>query len=378
MRGQLEARDNLRVLLHLAPGCPCCREITAGLWWAGAGRGDDAAVADYGQSMERVFARVRHLQTGLEEERAIARRILARLDGLPVAAWGVRLADAARTWGLCELLLRSAAERAEEPRESEGLARLAAEIPARSPPDPSCRTCRGATRAPGSRSRRPGAPPWISRLRGGPGDREAHLARGSVSGSRRPALDARAALPADQGDSARPTVCSTALSSSIGAPARPTCSAAPSPAGILRACAGDLGGPPPPFARGSRWRAPWAIRRPPSPRCSAWPASSTTAAVTARRGLSSARIDPRQADGAARGRLCQLEGRIAAALGRERRGRGKPSERCTGSSSPGGWATTRPWPRWISRRSSRGRGGPPISPPWAPPCPRLPHPRSAP
>lgn len=137
MRGRLDAEENLRVLKHLVPGCRHCQEVTADLWWAGAGRRarGSAAAADPGLSVERVFERIRRIHVGLEIERTAARQLLAEFAGLPVASWGARLAGEPPTWGLCELLLeRSREARAEDPREAEAIAgyavAVAGEIPA--------------------------------------------------------------------------------------------------------------------------------------------------------------------------------------------------------------------------------------------------------
>lgn len=320
MRGQLGAEDNLRVLLHLAPGCTRCQEITADLWWAGAGRGGRiAAMADYGQSVDRVFARVRHLQTGLEEERNVARRILAGLDGLPVTAWGVRLADEARTWGLCELLLQlSREERAEEPRESEGLARLAAEI--------ACEIPAGVH--PAGLVEELIARAWIAVAEARraavdlPGAEEAlraaedHLARGSGERLEKARLhEARAALLADQGRFRE----ADRLLHRVLVVYRRTGQAdllgrAFVQQGYLRACAGDLGGAAASLRQGLALAS--AVGDP----ATALAALFSLACLLHDGGRHRearallARIDPRQADGAARGRLRQLEGRITAAL----------------------------------------------------------------
>jgi tetratricopeptide (TPR) repeat protein len=128
MRGQLDPRENLGVLLHLLPGCPHCQEITAPLWWAGEGvrRGRLGAVTDYEPAVSRVFARVARIHAGLETERADARRLLVELAAVPVSSWGGRLPLEGRTWGLCELLLERSRASA-EPRETEALALLAAD-----------------------------------------------------------------------------------------------------------------------------------------------------------------------------------------------------------------------------------------------------------
>ena len=130
MRGQLDAAGNRRVLLHLIPGCPRCQEITAELWWAGAGLRTGAGTAvDPGPSVYRVFDQVRRIHAGLEIERATARQVLAGLVGLPVHAWAARLYGEPRTWGLSELLLeRSRDARAVDPRDAEVIAHCAAAI----------------------------------------------------------------------------------------------------------------------------------------------------------------------------------------------------------------------------------------------------------
>lgn len=138
MRGRLDGEESLRVLRHLAPGCPRCQQITSELWWAAAGRGARACAAvDAGLSLDRVFDRVRRVQAGLEVERGAARRVLADLKDIPVTWWGGRLAGAARTWGLCELLLEQGREArsAEDPRAAEVLATYAVAVTREIPAD---------------------------------------------------------------------------------------------------------------------------------------------------------------------------------------------------------------------------------------------------
>jgi hypothetical protein len=294
MRGQLGAEDNLRVLLHLAPGCTRCQEITADLWWAGAGRGGRiAAVADYGQSVDRVFARVRHIQTGLEEERVVARRILAGLAGLPVTAWGVRLAD-------------------------EGLARLAAEIaceipvavhPAGLVEELIARAWIAIAEARRAAVDLPGAEEALRTAEG-------HLARGSGERLEKARLhEAQAALLADQGrfreadrllHRALVVYRRTGQADLLGR--------AFVQQGYLRACAGDLGGAAASLRQGLALAS--AVGDP----VTALAALFSLACLLHDGGRHRearallARIDPRQAAGAARGRLIQLEGRITAAL----------------------------------------------------------------
>ena len=131
MRGQLDSRENLGVLLHLLPGCARCQEITAPLWWAGEGgrHGQHGTVTDYEPAVSRVFAHVARIHAGLETERLAARRLLTELAAVPVSGWGSRLSALSaetRTWGLCELLLEQS-RASGDPSEAEALALLAAE-----------------------------------------------------------------------------------------------------------------------------------------------------------------------------------------------------------------------------------------------------------
>jgi tetratricopeptide (TPR) repeat protein len=128
MRGQLDRRENLGVLLHLLPGCPHCQEITAPLWWAGEGgrHGQRGPSADYEPSVSRVFAHVARIHAGLESERAAARRLLVELAAIPFSTWGANLSAEGRTWGFCELLLERSRS-CGEAREAEAFALLAAE-----------------------------------------------------------------------------------------------------------------------------------------------------------------------------------------------------------------------------------------------------------
>jgi tetratricopeptide (TPR) repeat protein len=107
--GQLDAEENLRILLHLLPGCAHCREITAALWTGAAGgaSGEHAAGAGYGTAVERVYDRVRRAHAQLAAERAAAPLLLAALEGEPLERResALRADPRYRTWAFCELLL---------------------------------------------------------------------------------------------------------------------------------------------------------------------------------------------------------------------------------------------------------------------------------
>jgi len=109
MLGRLSQRDSRRVILHLLPGCPQCREVTSVFW----DLGPDARHAgglQYDGTLERVFDRVRTARAGLEAERAEARRLMAGLQVLPLERWAAKVQKDRRfhTWGFCELLLEQA------------------------------------------------------------------------------------------------------------------------------------------------------------------------------------------------------------------------------------------------------------------------------
>lgn len=319
MRGQLGPENSLRVLLHLVPGCPQCQEITGELWWAGAGRrgSRSGAAVDYGDSVDRVFDRVRRVHGGLEAERAAARRLLA---GIPGAELGSRLAGEARTWGLCEMLLeRSREARAMEPREAEGLAGLAAEIageipeeahPAALVEDLTARAWIAVAAARRAGTDLAGADEALRRA-------DAHLARGSGERLEKARLyEARAALRSAQGrfrEADRLLYRSIVLYRRTGQ--ADLLGRAFLQQGYLRACAGDLPAAALSLRQGCALAG--AARDPGT----ALAALYSLACLLHDGGLHRearallARIDPLRADRDARGRLRQLEGRITAALG---------------------------------------------------------------
>jgi len=72
MCGRLDEEESRRVILHLVPGCPRCQEVTSELWWAAAGRGEQAAATiDYGPCVRRALNRARRARTRLEAERYV-------------------------------------------------------------------------------------------------------------------------------------------------------------------------------------------------------------------------------------------------------------------------------------------------------------------
>jgi tetratricopeptide (TPR) repeat protein len=138
VRGDLDPRENLRVFLHLLPGCAPCREVTAGLWWSAGGAAQveepQAGVAGYETAVERVFTRVRRAAAELGAERAAAPLLLAELErAAEERREAVLRADPRfHTWGFCELLLGESRARPDHgdprgtPRRAELCGRLAA------------------------------------------------------------------------------------------------------------------------------------------------------------------------------------------------------------------------------------------------------------
>lgn len=111
MLGRLSQRDSRRVILHLLPGCPRCREVTSAFWDLGSDeRAGQGARFQYEPTLERVFDRVRTARAGLEAERAEALRLMAGLQILPLERWAAKVQKDRRfhTWGFCELLLEQA------------------------------------------------------------------------------------------------------------------------------------------------------------------------------------------------------------------------------------------------------------------------------
>lgn len=139
MLGRLSQRDSRRVILHLLPGCPACREVTSVYWSLdGSEAGMPGASSrrfQYDRTVERVYDRVRHVRAGLEAERAEARRHLEELAARSVSSWPSRVQGDARfhTWGFCELLLDRSEEARRDGRgdESELCAGLSVAVAAR-------------------------------------------------------------------------------------------------------------------------------------------------------------------------------------------------------------------------------------------------------
>lgn len=324
MRGKLGSQDNLRVLLHLLPGCPRCQEVTATLWWAGEGlrrgrSGRSGDLPDYEPSVSRVFARVRRVHAGLAAERAEAGRLLDELAAVPVSAWGSRLAGEERTWGLCELLLeRSVALRSAEPRDAEGLARLAGDcafdLPLGENPAPLTEDLRARCWVAVAEAQR--AAGDLDRAEESLRTAESHLRQGSGERLEKARLvDARAALRGAQGrfaEADRLLRRAMAVYRRIGQV--DLLGRALVFQGYARTCSGDLVGAAASLRQGLALAE--ANRDPGTALAALYSLACLLHDAGQHRTALSvlAQIDPRWGDSAARGRLGQLEGKITAAL----------------------------------------------------------------
>jgi len=149
MLGDLPPESTKRVLRHLLADCERCQESTALMWDVGASSTPElpfsasspASVTnelsesvgrfDYDWALERVFDRVRQVNTSLLAERAEAQVLFADLLRHPAERRLMMVQNSARfkNWGLCELILQKPDEAAHwEPRESRELAELAVTV----------------------------------------------------------------------------------------------------------------------------------------------------------------------------------------------------------------------------------------------------------
>ena len=139
MLGDLAPDSTKRVLRHLLADCERCKESTALMWDVGAKSTPERPLSaqgtsgtalgrfDYDWALDRVFDRVRQVNTSLLSERREAQELVADLLRHPAERRLMLVQNSARfqNWGLCELLLQKAAEAAGEPREMRELSELA-------------------------------------------------------------------------------------------------------------------------------------------------------------------------------------------------------------------------------------------------------------
>lgn len=115
MLGRLSQRENRRIILHLLPGCPPCREVTSAFWEIGLNARESWPGSErfqYDPTVSRVFDNIRIVRAGLEGERAAAPQLLAELERLPASRWMAMVQADPRfhTWGFCELLIERDSE----------------------------------------------------------------------------------------------------------------------------------------------------------------------------------------------------------------------------------------------------------------------------
>jgi tetratricopeptide (TPR) repeat protein len=144
MLGDLPSDSTKRVLRHLLSDCELCKESTALMWDVGASstpelplsassvEGARAAMGrfDYDWALERVFDRVRRVNTALQSERTEAQDLFADLVRHPAERRLILVQNSARfqNWGLAELILQKAGQSMGEPRETREMAELAVTV----------------------------------------------------------------------------------------------------------------------------------------------------------------------------------------------------------------------------------------------------------
>jgi tetratricopeptide (TPR) repeat protein len=165
MLGDLSPDATRRVLRHLLADCEHCQETTALMWDVGAGAPPEKTEAtdvgdiglegarpegtrdlaepltwepctpsgrfDYDWALDRVFDRVRRVNTALVAERQDAEALFIELMHHPLERRLLLVQNSARfqTWGLCERILEKPGEGlGREPREAKELAELAVAV----------------------------------------------------------------------------------------------------------------------------------------------------------------------------------------------------------------------------------------------------------
>ncbi|HZF13655.1 MAG TPA: tetratricopeptide repeat protein [Thermoanaerobaculia bacterium] len=146
MLGDLPAEPTRRVLRHLLSDCDTCQEATTVMWDVGANNTPERPAPlsaaelsgreslgrfDYDYALERVFDRVRRVNTTLQAERTEAQELLADLLRHPLERRLMLVQNSPRfqTWGLCELILQRSSETVGlEPREGKETAELAVAV----------------------------------------------------------------------------------------------------------------------------------------------------------------------------------------------------------------------------------------------------------
>src|SRR4051812_19262533 len=118
MLGDLGAGETRRVLRHLLADCEECQEATTLIWDVGANNTAESPVPlsaaesaaqppgrfDYDYALERVFDRVRRVNTTLQAERSEAQDLFTDLMRHPLERRLMLIQNSPRfqSWGLCD------------------------------------------------------------------------------------------------------------------------------------------------------------------------------------------------------------------------------------------------------------------------------------
>jgi tetratricopeptide (TPR) repeat protein len=142
MLGELASEETRTVLQHLMSDCEQCHATTRAMWDVGTEAEPEEAAAlaagpgswweasnrfNYDRALDRVFEKVRRVNSTLQCERTEAQQLLAELTRHPLERQRLLVQNSARfqTWGLCELLLSRPIETLSEPQEGHDLAEVA-------------------------------------------------------------------------------------------------------------------------------------------------------------------------------------------------------------------------------------------------------------
>lgn len=150
MLGELSSEETRTVLQHLLSDCEQCHATTRAMWEVPTGieselpdMGPEAEVEglsaapgswweasnrfDYDLALDRVFEKVRRVNSTLQRERTEAQQLMAELARHPLERQRLLVQNSSRfqSWGLCELLLSQAIETLSGPLEARDIGDVA-------------------------------------------------------------------------------------------------------------------------------------------------------------------------------------------------------------------------------------------------------------
>ncbi len=151
MLGELSSDETRSVLQHLLTDCAKCHATTNAMWDISSASESDCEVGDgvvaaegsvpgswweasnrfdYDCALDRVFDKVRRVNSALQRERSEAQQLFAELARHPVERQRLLVENSSRfrSWGLCELLLSRPIENYTSAQEGHDLAEVAVRL----------------------------------------------------------------------------------------------------------------------------------------------------------------------------------------------------------------------------------------------------------